>query len=171
MSEWQTPKTDWSASQEQGVSGADFNRIEGNIEWLYDYTEYLYNRWRTDHFIISGGNVNGWSVNASTTRFFQAITRSVPAGHRIQRLRTSYSTPLAEFIDFRIRISVGEDTFEEQLDGGDQDNFSITTMYENNTENDVNIKIQVGIRNTSGGTDLLNAPTVGWYLPFRVIPI
>ena len=37
MSEWQTPKTDWSASQEQGVSGEDFNRIEGNIEYIYLY--------------------------------------------------------------------------------------------------------------------------------------
>lgn len=32
MADWQTPKTDWQAS---GIPGAgDFNRIEGNIQWL-----------------------------------------------------------------------------------------------------------------------------------------
>jgi hypothetical protein len=32
---WQAPKTDWDSSQ-QGVSGNDFNRIEGNSLYLYN---------------------------------------------------------------------------------------------------------------------------------------
>lgn len=34
MANWQTPKTDWAA--EDGVLNTDFNRIEENIEYLYD---------------------------------------------------------------------------------------------------------------------------------------
>ncbi len=35
MSSWTTPKTDWNSSQ-QGVTDTDFNRIEGNTQYLYE---------------------------------------------------------------------------------------------------------------------------------------
>jgi hypothetical protein len=35
MSEWETPKLDWNSSQ-QGVGDGDFNRIEGNTQYLKD---------------------------------------------------------------------------------------------------------------------------------------
>lgn len=34
MANWQTPKTDWS--EEDGVLNIDFNRIEENLQYLYD---------------------------------------------------------------------------------------------------------------------------------------
>lgn len=34
MANWQTPKTDWS--KEDGVLNSDFNRIEENLQYLYD---------------------------------------------------------------------------------------------------------------------------------------
>jgi hypothetical protein len=34
MSEWETPKTDWSPAVQEGVDADDFNRIEGNTLWL-----------------------------------------------------------------------------------------------------------------------------------------
>ena len=34
MATWNTPKTDWSA--EDGVLNSDFNRIESNLQYLYD---------------------------------------------------------------------------------------------------------------------------------------
>ena len=37
---WQTPKTDWDSSQ-QGIGDGDFNRIEGNTQFLYEYNSYL----------------------------------------------------------------------------------------------------------------------------------
>lgn len=37
---WQTPKTDYTTTQ-QGVTGSDFNRIEGNLEHLYTYGNSL----------------------------------------------------------------------------------------------------------------------------------
>lgn len=37
MSTWQTPKTDWSPQPEApGVKSEDFNRIEGNIEYIQE---------------------------------------------------------------------------------------------------------------------------------------
>lgn len=36
---WQTPKTDWG--QPDGVRDADFNRIEGNTQYLYDTANVL----------------------------------------------------------------------------------------------------------------------------------
>jgi len=33
---WQEPKTDWHPSNDQGVDGDDFNRIEENTKQLYD---------------------------------------------------------------------------------------------------------------------------------------
>ena len=38
MSTWQTPKEDWNSKQ-QGVGDGDFNRIEGNTNWLNDNKE------------------------------------------------------------------------------------------------------------------------------------
>lgn len=32
---WQTPKTNWHPSNEEGIAGADLNRIEGNTEYNY----------------------------------------------------------------------------------------------------------------------------------------
>ena len=39
MSTWQAPKIDWHPSNEEGVSGEDFNRIEGNTLYLYPAAE------------------------------------------------------------------------------------------------------------------------------------
>ena len=40
---WQTPKTDWGINQ-QGVEDTDFNRIEGNTQWLYDNREPIFTK-------------------------------------------------------------------------------------------------------------------------------
>ena len=93
MSEWQTPKTDWSASQEQGVSGADFNRIEGNAEYLYE---------NTDGFIrLSSSSMSPWEIGVITsgpamgdfiaeTAIIQRAPVLIPPSHKVLLMRANW---------------------------------------------------------------------------------
>ena len=82
MSEWQTPKTDWSASQEQGVSGADFNRIEGNIELLYDEQSILKRTWTI------AGSLTTWQEGGLMQR---VLLPEAPPGFKINLVYSGVS--------------------------------------------------------------------------------
>lgn len=64
MATWQTPKTDWS--QEDGVLDQDLNRMEGNIQFLYE------NR------ALQAKNVIKYFVSASGSDTNDGLTSSTP---------------------------------------------------------------------------------------------
>jgi len=67
---WITPKIDWHPSNEEGVAGADFNRIEGNID-------YIYSRFFKDNLLISGGGT-GLLLSAGAEEITQTIYIALP---------------------------------------------------------------------------------------------
>jgi len=58
MAVW-NPKTDWNSSQ-QGVSSNDFNRIEGNTQYLYDVRRYT--SWGSPYFVDVGFDAHNENV-------------------------------------------------------------------------------------------------------------
>ena len=63
-------KIDWSEASEEGISTADFNRIEKTTEDIEN--------------LLSGDVVSGWRPNIpDTNRLEQPFFISVPAGHRL----------------------------------------------------------------------------------------
>ena len=79
MSEWVTPKTDWSASQEEGVKGEDFNRIEGNT--LYNYNKLMSQTIVFSHTIREGGTIPAFTSVMARTAIL------IPPGKKLYILR------------------------------------------------------------------------------------
>ena len=81
MSIWIDPKTDWHPSNEEAVSGDDFNRIEKNAEYLYD---------RQERHIDICGNVSAilaegyGSVAEGWGRNLQRINVNIPANMKLE---------------------------------------------------------------------------------------
>ena len=90
---WQTPKTDWSPSQEQGIAGADLNRIEGNT----------LHHWQNSFDISGSLSYLGSYVDGAATRptgsqaltltgdglLVQSTVRNVRAGNKLYLSRTA----------------------------------------------------------------------------------
>lgn len=74
---WQTPKTDWGASD--GVRDSDFNRIEGNIAALYDMTG-LHNS-LTVYVNASSGNDNTGTGSAAAP--YKTISKALSVMQRV----------------------------------------------------------------------------------------
>lgn len=71
---WFAPKTDWSSAD--GVRNSDFNRIESNIQYLYD--THMVRSSRTIHVSPSGNDTLGTGTSASPYATFARALRDVP---------------------------------------------------------------------------------------------
>ena len=80
MSIWIYPKTDWHPSNEEGVSGDDFNRIEKNLDFLYFHHRF---------FPVMIGNIsnipgstNSQYIPSAPDQIIQKLTVKLPPlGH------------------------------------------------------------------------------------------
>lgn len=93
---WQTPKTDWSASD--GVRDSDFNRIEGNILELYN-TGTLHS---DTTVYVDGSTGNDSTADGSGSKPFKTITAALNSIPR----NTGSST---------ITLDIGAGTYQENL--------------------------------------------------------
>ena len=71
---WQTPKTDWSAAD--GVRDSDFNRIEGNIQALYEGAGV--NADTTIYVDLTGNDTTGDGTYTAPYRTIQHAINSLP---------------------------------------------------------------------------------------------
>lgn len=73
---WQTPKTDWST--EDGVLNSDFNRIEGNLQYLYDKMPSQAEASITRYVTTTGNDTTGDGTAAAPFRTIQKALDNVP---------------------------------------------------------------------------------------------
>ena len=164
MSIWIYPKTDWHPSNEEGVSGDDFNRIEKNAEYLYDRQErHIDISGTVSHILTEGyGNVSeGWGRN------LQCLNVNIPDGYklecthvRIGGLRTGFS----------ITCVVGDETTHAKAGNGD---ISLVgnpiTLFANTSGSDQEKAVIVYVQNETGGTTSIYA--MSWIFNLRLVPI
>jgi len=159
-----TPKTNWHPSNEEGVSGDDFNRIEKNAEYLYDRQERHIDVCGTvSHILTEGyGKVSeGWGRN------LQCLNVNIPDGYklecvhlRIGGLRTG----------FTITCVVGDETNYAKAGNAD---ISLAanpfTLFTNDSGADQEKAVIVYVQNESGGTTSIYA--MSWIFNLRLVPI
>lgn len=92
---WQTPKVDWSS--QDGVRDADFNRIEGNIQFLYDSTA------RDDLTVYVSASGSDTTGNGTAARPYATITKALSVLPRA-------------FGDKTVTISIAAGTYLDRVD-------------------------------------------------------
>lgn len=158
MTEYQTAKTDWSLTAEEGISTADLNRIERNTlsikeEWF-------------DRRIVFSGN---WPSAPFTNALLQLIFINVPAGYKLILDRVNYSSGVGAGDDreFAIGFGMSGEYFRASVDNANLYSGNINLqreIYSNLTAEDSGVYIDVYL--------LGNANTiVGWSIDFVKLPI
>ena len=167
MSIWIDPKTDWHPSNEECVSGDDFNRIEQNAA-------YLFNR-HARHISVSGNvpvlvdiYAAGSTVMQPNDIFkLQQILITVPDGYKLQAVQYRVAGLASGcFLEFHIEngVSLGNIT---NFDSGHMEPGVI--LFNNDSGADQDKIFVVQIENVSAGTHYLDA--IGWVIDLQIIPI
>lgn len=94
---WGTPKTDWNSTQQENVGGDDFNRIEGNTQFLYDQ---FFNNYQ---LINMAAYING--VNKTTGTPEQGFSQI--SGRRVTIVQPGPIDFTASFGDLEIYLGTG----------------------------------------------------------------
>lgn len=156
---WQTPKTDWDT--DDGIQDSDFNRIEGDLEYLYSLA---------NSFWMCGAYTG---IDYVTVRLpkseVQTITKTVPAGKILKVKKASYNLySTAQLTNVvRLQISDGTTTWTSSAVKGDES--PDFTLYDNSSGgSDVDIDIVISISNTiSSYNHTYVDPYPGWSVRFE----
>lgn len=164
MSIWIYPKTDWHPSNEEAVSGDDFNRIEKNAEYLFD---------RQERHVDICGNVSALvaegygSVSEGWGRNLQRINVNIPDGYKLEcvHVRIGGLRP-----GFAITCVVETETTHAKA--GNTDTSLVAnpiTLFTNDSGSDQEKGVIVFVENESGGSTTFYE--MGWIFNLRLVPI
>lgn len=91
---WTTPKTNWNTN-EYFNSNPDYERIKGNIEYIYDLAVQLYGSFSIATMVTPSYDANGACITIPTVSFYNNIVSNIstiknatyePTGYRIMRV-------------------------------------------------------------------------------------
>lgn len=138
MSVWTTPKENWAL--DEGVLLSDMNRVEGNIN-------FLFNTYQLSGFVLNP--VFEYIVDAYIATIAK-ICIIIPNGYSLKILRVSYFSSNAN-VRYAVKCIVGGSTtsyITTLQSSEDSPNF---ILYSNTTGDNVTATIQIDLRSSSNG--------------------
>jgi len=150
---WVAPKTSWNPTD--GVADTDFERIEGNIDYLKDERDT-----NEERIHLCGSYPNTLSCPASSTTTLALVLRDIPDQKKLVLKRISWSAGGTGDLKARAFVVTGSSYYTAAGYRGDDSGLS-TDLYSNTSGSAVEKNVGVGLRNDTGGA--INAdqcPTV-----------
>jgi len=159
MAEWSAPKTDWNPND--GLSDTDFNRIEGDIENLYD-TIVISGQACGHAAAVGEGLLNCIEFLDDTVKDFQIVKVEVPAGHELYVKKARYAMLDTEDAGgFRLRVKENTGGIIWASASAEGDEAPLVSIYENSTGSAVDVEIAIQAKSPFFGTHYLYMRS-GW---------